>query len=403
MWYAWVEAQRNLIRTAGAWAAFSASAWGISWPALLGSDWLSTLLQPQPAEVPPFGIESVTIGSRTIPVAERIADSTPFCVLRHFAREMEGVPRTRRRKAPDILICAPLAGHHAVMLRETVEALLQDGDVYLTDWVDARDVPLSAGAFGLDDYVLLIERFLRKVGRERIHVVAVCQAAVATLAALALLASEGDAPAASLTLMGGPIDTRLNPTGLARFAQSHSVDWFRRTLIDTVPPPYAGAGRRVYPGYCQQAAIAAAYPSHKWALEADYWSSQAAADAEGIARSLRHMGEYAAVLDMDEHYFLDTLQVIFHEQQLARGTWQVDGREVRPQALSSIALCTVEGTHDTVTGAQQTHAAQALCSGIADKKRLGLTIADCDHYGLFMGPHWRNEIHPAVTRFWQKA
>lgn len=402
MWYAWVEAQRNLIRTAGAWAAFSASAWG-SWPALLGSDWLSTLLQPQSAEVPPFGIESVTIGSRTIPVAERIADSTPFCVLRHFAREADSVPRTRRHKAPDILIGAPLAGHHAVMLRETVEALLQDGDVYLTDWVDARDVPLSAGAFGLDDYVLLIERFLRKIGRERIHVVAVCQATAPTLAALALLASEGDVPAASLTLMGGPIDTRLNPTGLARFAQSHSVDWFRRTLIDTVPPPYAGAGRRVYPGYCQQAAIAAAFPRHKWELEADYWSSQAAADAEGIARSLRHMGEYAAVLDMDEHYFLDTLQVIFHEQQLARGTWQVDGREVRPQALSSIALCTVEGTHDTVTGAQQTHAAQALCSGITDNKRLGLTIADCDHYGLFMGPRWRNEIHPAVTRFWQKA
>ncbi|WP_207001839.1 polyhydroxyalkanoate depolymerase [Trinickia mobilis] len=400
MWYAWIEAQRNLIRAAGAWASFGAGAWG--WPARFGSDWLSTLLQPHSAEVPPFSIASVTIGSRTVPVAERVADSTPFCVLRHFSREPDSAPRTRRRKALDILICAPLAGHHAVMLRETVQALLQDGDVYLTDWADARDVPLADGGFGLDDYVLVIERFLRKIGSERIHVVAVCQATVPTLAALALLASDGATPAASLTLMGGPIDARLNPTGLARFAQSHSVDWFRRTLIDTVPPPYAGAGRRVYPGYYQQAAIAAAYPHHKWELEADYWSSQAAADSEGIARSLRQMGEYAAVLDMDEHYFLDTLQVIFHEQQLARGTWQVKGRDVRPQALSSIALCTVEGARDTITGAQQTHAAQALCSGVAEGKRLGLTIANCDHYGLFMGPTWRDEIHPAVARFWQR-
>ncbi|TKC86288.1 polyhydroxyalkanoate depolymerase [Trinickia terrae] len=400
MWYAWVEAQRNLLRAAGAWAALGAGAWG--WPALIGADWLAPMLQPRP-EVPPFGIASVTIGRRRIPVAERIADSTPFCALRHFAREPGSLPPTRRRPSPDILICAPLAGHHAVMLRETVEAFLQNGDVYLTDWTDARDVPLSAGGFGLDDYVLVIERFLRRFGGKRIHVVAVCQATAPTLAALALLASEGAMPAASLTLMGGPIDTRLNPTDLARFAQSHSVDWFRRNLIDTVPPPYAGAGRRVYPAYCQQAAIAAAYPKHQMELEADYWSSQAKADTEGVARSLRQMGEYAAVLDMDEHYFLDTLQVIFQEQLLARGTWQVKGRDVRPGALSSIALCTVEGARDNVTGAQQTHAAHALCSGIAERRRLGLTIADCDHYGLFMGPTLRNQIHPAVTQFWRAA
>jgi poly(3-hydroxybutyrate) depolymerase len=391
MWYAWIEAQRRWVRAAGVWA----------WPALPGSDWLTQLIQPLPA-VPGFDIPAVRIGAHTVPVTEHVVDGTPFCALRAFTRDAAALPDAHRDARTAILICAPLAGHHAVMLREMVETCLQDGDVYLTDWADARDVPLAAGTFGLDDYVRTVERFLTTLAGERIiHAVAVCQATTPTLAALARLARGGQPPARTLTLMGGPIDSRLNPTSLAHFAQAHDIEWFRRTWIDTVPPPYAGAGRRVYPGLYQQASIIAAYPQHKWELEVGYWTSRARDDAEGVARGLRKLGEYAAVLDMDERYFLDTIRVVFQEQRLARHTWRIDGELVRPQALSSIALCTVEGARDNVTGAEQTHAAQRLCSTIPAEARLQLTIPDCDHYGLFSGAPWRERIHPALARFWR--
>ncbi|QCP49883.1 polyhydroxyalkanoate depolymerase [Trinickia violacea] len=389
MWYTWIEAQRNLVRTARA----------LGWPALAGYDGASQLLQPLPP-VPGFDIAAVTIGGNPVPVTEEIVDSTPFCALRRFSRERDALPSARRAD-PAILLCAPLAGHHAVMLRDMVETLLEDGDVYLTDWTDARDVPLAEGDFGLDDCVLAVERFMHKIGGERMHVVAVCQACVPALAALALVANSGAVPAASLALMGGPIDTRIHPSSLARFAQSHSVDWFCRTLIDSVPQPYAGAGRRVYPGFYQQIAMFTSFPQHKWALEAGYWSCRLAGNEAGIARSLRDLGEYAAVLDMDEHYFLDTIRVIFQEQRLARGTWRIGGRLVRPRALSSLALCTVEGGRDNVTGAGQTHAAHALCGAIPESFRQQLTIAGCDHYGLFSGERWRDAIHPALVRFWR--
>ena len=211
------------------------------------------------------------------------------------------------------------------MLRETVETLLQDGDVYVTDWANARDVPLAAGPFGLDDYVLAVERFLRKLGCAHTHVIAVCQATAPTLAAAALLEMEGEAPPLSLTLMGGPIDTRLNPTAVDRMAQSHSLDWFRDTVIDTVPPRYAGSGRRVCPGFIQHAAIVAAHPHRQLALESRYWSSRLSVDATAIANSLRSLNEYAAALDMTEDYLLDTIRVIFQEQHLACGEWRVGG------------------------------------------------------------------------------
>ena len=286
------------------------------------------------------------------------------------------------------------------MLRETVETLLQDGDVYVTDWSNARDVPLAAGTFGLDDYVLAVERFLRKLGGAHTHVIAVCQATAPTLAAAALLARAGEVPPLSLTLMGGPIDTRLNPTAVDRLAQSHSLDWFRETVIDTVPPRYAGSGRRVCPGFIQHAAIVAAHPHRQLALESRYWSSRLSADSTAIANSLRSLNEYAAILDMAEDYLLDTIRVIFQEQHLACGEWRVGGRRVQPQDLASTALCTVEGDRDDITGAGQTHAAHTLCSAIPVQKRCRLTISDCDHYDLFTGPRWHEVIHPAVVQFW---
>ena len=407
MWYAWLEQQRGLMQSITNWAMRGCDAW--TSPAMscmplaaAGYDWLYRLARPPP-EPPPFGIPAVTVGKRSIPVVEQVVDSTPFCALRQFTRAPAPMApgRGQRRTAPpDIFLCAPLAGHHAVMLRETVETLLQDGDVYVTDWADARDVPLAAGCFGLDDYVLAVERFLRKLCCAHTHVIAVCQATVPTLAAAALLAREGEAPPLSLTLIGGPIDTRLNPTAVDRFAQSHSLDWFRDTVIDTVPPRYAGSGRRVCPGFIQHAAIVAAHPHRQLALESRYWSSLLSSDARAIANSLRSLDEYAAVLDMAEDYLLDTIRVIFQEQHLARGEWHVDGRCVQPQDLASTALCTVEGDRDDITGAGQTHAAHTLCSAIPVQKRCRLTISDSDHYDLFTGPRWHEVIHPAVVRFW---
>jgi polyhydroxyalkanoate depolymerase len=340
-----------------------------------------------------------TPGERALPVT-----LTPFCELRHFARA-EGATAGKLGQASgtaaSIFVCAPLAGHHAVMLREMVETLLLDGDVYVTDWTDARDVPLAAGPFGLDDYIRVLERFLRKIGSARLHVIAVCQATVPALAASALLASAGIAEPLSLTLMGGPIDPRLHPTAVDRLAQAHSIDWFRNTAVGTVASLYPGSGRRVYPAAIQHAAIVAAQPRRHLALELGYWSSRMSGDAETMAQNLRSLRGYSAVLDMAENYFLDMIRVVFQEQHLARGQWQVGERRVYPQALRSTALCTVEGDRDDITGEGQTHAAHKLCNAIPEQNHHQLTIDDCDHYDLFTGSQWQDVIHPAVVQFWR--
>ncbi len=447
MFYQWLETQRALMRSFDAWASLAAAPWGAAPPypdsaqagapydgdarlacvAVPGCDWLYRLMQAAP-EPPPFGIASVRIAERSVPVNETVADRTAFCRLRRFARAFEspsGADRPSRassRQAPPpdaepdvaepalaadtlqqtcVLLVTPLAGHHAVMLRETVETLLQDADVYVTDWANARDVPLSDGVFSLDDYVLTVERFLRLLAGRGVHVLAVCQAAPPALAACALVAADGDRPAPlSVTLMGGPIDTRLHPTMIDRLAATHDIDWFRRTVIDVVPPRYAGAGRRIYPGYVQHAAIVAAHPHRQVALESRYWTTRMSGDASAVASSLRALQEYSAVLDMDETYFLDTLRVIFQEQRLPRGTWYVGARRVRLETLTATALCTVEGDRDDITGAGQTHAAHEACAEIPDAMRLRLTVDDCDHYDLFTGPRWHEVVHPALRRFW---
>jgi poly(3-hydroxybutyrate) depolymerase len=410
MLYNWLEAQRALMRSMDAWAASIGQAWGI--PTALGESigmpgrqWLPRFFQTAP-EPPPFDIGSVAIDGRRIPVDETVVDRTAFCALRHFARRgrhLQGSERGNHGAGAPIFLCTPLAGHHAVMLRETVETLLEDADVYVTDWADARDVPLAAGRFGLDDCVLTVERFLRRLCGDGLHMLAVCQGTVPTVGATALVAARGEPTPISLSLMGGPIDARLNPTVINRVAMTHSIDWFRHVVIDTVPPCYAGEGRRIYPGYLQHAAIVTAHPHRQLALESRYWTSRLTGDDANIASSLRSLNEYAAVLDMTEDYFLDTLQVIFKEQRLARGTWHVDGRCVSGGAMTSTALCTVEGDRDDITGAGQTHAAHTVCSAVPKALRMRLTVADCDHYDLFTGQRWREAIHPALAAFWRRA
>ena len=403
MLYDWLEAQRALARSVGAWTDYAGRLFGLPTASLggigaPGCGWFNRFLHT-PREAPGFGIRSVTIGERRVAVEESVVESTPFCALRRFARQASA----RRSVARPILVCAPLAGHHAVMMRETVETLLEDADVYVTDWADARDVPATAGRFGLDHYVETIERFLQTLGGANLHVLAVCQATAPAVAAAALVAARGAPAPLSLTLMGGPIDARINPTAIGRFALAHSIGWFRNTLIDTVPPGYAGAGRRVYPGYLQHAAIVAAHPHRQLALESQYWADRLTADTTRMAASRRALEEYAAVLDMTEDYFLDTLQILFHEQQLARGAWCVAGRHVDVSALARTALCTVEGDRDDITGAGQSHVAHEVLAAAPASSRMRLTIADCDHYDLFTGARWREAVHPALSRFWRGA
>jgi polyhydroxyalkanoate depolymerase len=426
MLYQWLETQRALMRSMDAWAALATAPWGLwlaspnagasgasgteddapiipSAPspqvAAPGCDWAYRLLRATP-EPPAFAIESVRIGGRAIGVVETVVDRTAFCTLRGFERGHR-LPAAEQAAHDCVLLVTPLAGHHAVMLRETVETLLQTHDVYVTDWANVRDVPLAQGRFGLSDYVLVLERFLRLLGARGVHVLAVCQAAPPALAAAALTASTPVRPAPlSVTLMGGPIDARLNPTMVDRLAATHDIEWFRHAVIDVVPPPYAGAGRRIYPGYVQHAAIVAAHPHRQLALESRYWKSRLSGDADAIASSLRALSEYSAVLDMDEDYFLDTLRVVFQEQRLARGRWAIGERRVAPEALSNTALCTVEGDRDDITGAGQTHAAHDLCCNVPDTMRMRSTIQDCDHYDLFTGPRWHDAIYPALRSFW---
>jgi polyhydroxyalkanoate depolymerase len=398
MFYDWLEAQRALARSVGAWTEYTGQLFGLPSPLRdnrgRGCEWFSRFLRTAP-QAPGFDIDSVSIGECRVAVKESVVAATPFCTLRHFAREGASLCSA----TPPVLVCAPLAGHHAVMMREAVETLLEDADVYVTDWVNARDIPSTAGVFGLDDYVQTIERFLSMLGGAGLHVLAVCQATAPALAAAALVAARGEPAPLSLTLMGGPIDARLNPTAIGRFALAHTAGWFRDTVIDTVPPGYAGAGRRVYPGYLQHAALMSAHPHRQLALESQYWTSCLMADETKIAESRRALDEYAAVLDMTEDYFLDTLDVLFREQRLARGLWQVAGRRVDGSALARTALCTVEGDRDDITGAGQTHAAHTVLASVPQRRRMRLTVADCDHYDLFSGARWRQAIHPALARF----
>ncbi|WP_322025373.1 polyhydroxyalkanoate depolymerase [Burkholderia sp. BCC1977] len=392
MWYAVVEQQREWMR---AWRAATRHAFDV-WPAATlphaASSCYDDLFEPLfgPAAGPP------SFEIRRPAVDERIVARTPFCQLRRFSRD-----EARRT----VLLCAPLAGHAAVMMRETVEALLADGDVCVTDWVNARDVPQAAGRFGLDEYVATLDGFVDALARDErpLHVVAVCQATVPALGALALRAARGLAPPASVTLIGGPLDARVNPTTLGTTAASRSLAWCRRHLIDIVPPCFPGRGRHVFPTYLQQGEIALLYPQRFLTLIEDYAHAASHFDLTALADARRALREYTALLDMPAEYFLDTVDIVFQRMCLANGTWDVGGQRVEPAALRGVALLTVEGARDAVTGAGQTHAALEMCRSLAAGERQRLDIDDCDHYGLFTGAHWHGDVHPALQRVFAQA
>jgi len=342
---------------------------------------------------PAFGLTSTTAGEHTVPVVERRAQRTPFCELVHFEREGAA-------QHPRVLLVAPLSGHHATLLRETVQELLVDHDVYLTDWVDARLIPVSAGTFDLEDYVALVQGLLRELGPD-IHVISVCQPAVAVLAAVSLLAE--DAPKLqprTLALLAGPVDSRVNPTEVNRLARAQPLNWFERWAVDTVPATEPGAGRRVCPGFFQLSGFVSMNPDRHWGAHWKLFRDVVEGDVAGAAVGRRFYDEYLAVMDLPAEYYLQTVRTVFQEDALALGTLALkSGRPVRPAAITRTALLTVEGEKDDITGLGQTLAAHALCVGLSADQKEHHQQPGAGHYGVFSGRRWREGVAPRIRSF----
>ena len=355
-------------------------------------------------ERPPFAIHSAEVRGRTMPVIEQTVMTKPFCRLQHFKRYADQPNLIHElSRDPVVLLVAPLSGHHATLLRDTAQTLLSGHDVYITDWMDARMVPLSEGPFTLEDYVGYIKEFIRHLGGERLHVISVCQPTVPVLAAVALMAVAGEPAPCSLTLMGGPIDARRGPTRVNDLATSRPLSWFETCLIQTVPPKYPGRGRRVFPGFLQHASFVAMNPSRHIASYVDYYKHLVQRDLARASAHRRFYDEYNAVLDMPAEYYLDCVRIVFQQHLLARGLWTVDGERVAPEAITKTALLTIEGALDDVSGPGQTHAAHDLCRRLAANRKQHLTVSGAGHYGIFSGRRWRQVVYPCVRDFIRAA
>jgi poly(3-hydroxybutyrate) depolymerase len=348
-------------------------------------------------EKPEFGLHSTMIDGIEVAVREQVVVDKPFCKLLHFKRAIG--PGDGGRTDPTVLVVAPLSGHHATLLRDTVRALLPEHDVYITDWVDARMVPLAHGPFHLDDYVDYVTEFIRLLGPD-LHVISVCQPTVPVLAAISLMASANDPKLPrSMTMMGGPIDTRRNPTAVNALATRKSYEWFENNVIFKVPSNYPGYLRRVYPGFLQHAGFVAMNPDRHLKSHWDYYLDLVKGDMEDVEAHRRFYDEYNAVLDLPAEYYLDTIKIVFQEHRLPKGTWEVRGKRVVPADIKSVALFTIEGELDDISGSGQTQAAHDLCTGIAKSRKKHLTAQGVGHYGIFSGRRWREFIYPQVRDF----
>ena len=339
---------------------------------------------------PAWAITSTTVMNETVPVVEEVVRSEAFCTLRRFAKPTLAVPQAK------VLLVAPMSGHFATLLRDTVRTMLPDHDVHVTDWHNARDVPLAAGRFGLAEYTQTLVRCLRAMGPES-HVVAICQPCVASLAAAALMAEDGDdAAPASLTLMAGPIDCRASPTAVNELATSKSIEWFERNLISHVPWRFRGAGRRVYPGFVQLAAFMSMNRERHVRAFADFYRHLVDDAHEQAAVTRAFYAEYMAVADLPAEFYLDTVRLIFQEYALAKGELVLDGRRIDPAAIRRTALVTIEGERDDICSPGQTLAAQDLCSRIKPFLRTHYVQPGVGHYGVFSGRRWQRHIYPLV-------
>lgn len=341
---------------------------------------------------PAYGISTVKVGERELAVTEEAVLSLPFGTLLRFKKE-EAPDRPHQ---PAVLLVAPLSGHFATLLRETVRTLLQDHDVYITDWYNARDVALKHGAFGLDDYIAHMIRFTQAIGPGT-HVVAVCQPCVAALATAALMAEDDDpAQPRSLTLMAGPVDCRVNPTAVNTLATSKPIEWFEKNLISHVPLPHAGYMRRVYPGFVQLSAfLSMNLDRHKKSFR-DLYQHLVDGDVDKANVIRLFYDEYLAVNDLPAEFYLETVEKVFQTYDLALGKLSYRGRIVNPAAIRRTALMTVEGERDDICSVGQTVAAQDLCSSIRPFMKTHHVQTGVGHYGVFSGRRWNQQIYPRV-------
>ncbi len=343
-------------------------------------------------ERPDFGIRGTCIGGRAVPVEEMAVMRHPFCTLLHFRKEID-------IQQPRVLVVAPLSGHFATLLRGTVETLLPEHDVYITDWINARNVPLLYGRFDLDDYTDLVISFLRELGPET-HVIAVCQPAVPVFAAVSLLAADNDAAQPrSMTLMGGPIDTRRNPTVVNKLATSRPLSWFERNVIATVPARYAGQFRRVYPGFLQLAGFMTMNLDRHVTAHMDLFKHLVRGDGESAEATRRFYDEYMSVMDLPADFYLQTVARVFQEHALPLGRFTTRDRKVEPRAIAHTALLCVEGENDDICAVGQTAAALDLCTSLPAAKKAHHLQPKVGHYGVFNGRRWRTEIYPKVRDF----
>jgi poly(3-hydroxybutyrate) depolymerase len=358
-------------------------------------------------EKPEFGLSTVDVDGVAVAIHERIEITKPFCELRRFKRFSDDTATLAKLKGqPAVLIVAPLSGHYATLLRDTVKTMLKDHKVYITDWKNARLVPLAEGEFHLDDYVNYVQEFIRHLQGTygNCHVISVCQPTVPVLAAVSLMATRGELTPLTMTMMGGPIDARKSPTAVNNLAMNKSYDWFENNVIYRVPTNFPGAGRRVYPGFLQHSGFVAMNPSNHAKSHYDYFKDLIKGDDASTEAHRKFYDEYNAVLDMDASYYLETIRVVFQEYSLVNGTWDVRGvngalERVRPQDITNTALFSVEGELDDISGSGQTEAVHSICSGVPNTRKQHLEAKGAGHYGIFSGRRWRDIVYPAVKSF----
>lgn len=340
----------------------------------------------------PFDIKSTIIDGETVKITEQVLIEKPFCNLIHFKQDTEV-------QQPKLFLVAPLSGHHATLLKATIERLILDHDVYITDWLDAKNVPLSEGNFCFDDYVTYVIDFMKEIG-ENTHVLAVCQPAVQALIATAVLAKEKDpATPKSLTIIAGPIDTSINPNELNKYASSKDLSWFEKNVIMTVPNRFPGAGRKVYPGFIQLSSFMAMNIESHITKHTDYFGHVFHGKEEESSNHRDFYDEYMAVLDLNAEFYLETLDRVFIKHDLANGNMTYKGDIVDLSLITDTALHTIEGKNDDICSLGQTQAAHTLCSGIPDKNKLDQVFDGVGHFGTFSGSAFRNRIAPSITDF----
>jgi poly(3-hydroxybutyrate) depolymerase len=358
-------------------------------------------------EKPEFGLRTIEVDGVDVAIHERVEINKPFCELRRFKRFTDD-SRTldKIKNQPAVLIVAPLSGHYATLLRDTVKTMLGDHKVYITDWKNARLIPLSEGEFHLDDYVNYVEEFIRHLQGiyGNCHVMSVCQPTVPVLAAVSLMASRGEKTPLSMTMMGGPIDARKSPTAVNNLAMNKSHSWFENNVIYRVPTSFPGAGRRVYPGFLQHTGFVAMNPSNHARSHYDYFKDLIKGDGASTEAHRKFYDEYNAVLDMDADYYLETIRVVFQDFSLVSGTWEIKNTKgelelVRPQDIKATALMSVEGELDDISGSGQTKAVHGMCSGVPSERQTHFEVEGAGHYGIFSGRRWRELVYPQVKAF----